>query len=317
MEEDYYKVLGVERSASASAIKKAYHALAAKYHPDANPDKRAKQRFQQIQKAYEVLSDAEKRKAYDQFGAAFEQFEGGGPQGAWRTSGGQNADFGDIDFSQFFGGQGRDAPAGFEEIFRHFAQGAGPTQRAPRGNRRGGHRGADVTHEVEIPFRTSIEGGEIRLNLRRPGGKSETVEVKIPPGIEDGKQMRLRGHGESAPMPGDLLLTIRVAPHANYTRRGDDLTVRVPVTLGEAALGAKIDVPSPWGTIAVKVPAGTSSGKRLRIKGHGVRRADKTPGDLYVELAIVLPATLDDESLALLRQFAERHPQSPRGDVTW
>jgi len=326
MEEDFYKILGVERSATPAEIKKAHRDLAAKYHPDANPDKRAKQRFQQIQKAYEVLSDVDKRKAYDQFGSAFEQMEGGGPQGAWRTTGGHGPEFGDIDFSQYFGGQahGGDTAGGFDEIFRHFAQGpqGGPGQgaqghRNSRAGRRGGHRGGDVTHEVEIAFQTAVQGGEVRLNLRRPGGKTETLEVKIPAGIEDGKAIRLRGQGESAPMPGDLLLTIRIAPHPHYTRRGADLTVRLPVTLAEAALGAKVDVPTPWGTIAVKVPAGTSSGKRLRVKGHGVRQEGKTQGDLYVELAIVLPSELDEASLDLIRKFAELHPQRPRGDVSW
>lgn len=321
MEEDYYKVLGVDRSATAAAIKKAYRELAAKYHPDANPDKRAKQRFQQIQKAYEVLSDAEKRKAYDQFGPAFEQFEGAAPHGPWRTGGGQGPEFTDFDFSQFFGGQAHGAPGGFDEIFRHFAQGGGQagTQgpRNNRGGRKGGHRGGDVAHEVEIPFQTSIQGGEVRLNLRRPNGKSETIEVKIPAGIEDGKTIRLRGQGETAPMPGDLLLTIRIAPHPHFTRRGADLVVRVPVTLGEAALGAKVDVPTPWGTIAVKVPAGASSGKRLRIREHGVRREGKPSGDLYVELLIVLPSHLDDASLELVRKLAERNPQTPRGDLSW
>jgi len=318
MEEDYYKVLGVERSATPAAIKKAYRELAAKFHPDANPDKRAKQRFQQIQKAYDVLSDADKRAAYDQFGPAFEQMEAGGPQGAWRTTGGHGPEFGDIDFNQFFGGQapGGGTAGGFDEIFRHFAQGSqGP--RNARGGRKGGHRGGDVTHEVEIPFQTAVQGGEVRLNLRRPGGKAETIEVKIPAGIEEGKAIRLRGQGETAPMPGDLLLTIRIAPHPHFTRRGADLLVRIPVTLGEAALGAKVDVPSPWGTIAVKVPAGTSSGRRLRIKGHGIRREGKPEGDLYVELMIVLPAALDDTSIELVRKFAEHNAHSPRGEVSW
>ncbi len=319
MEEDYYKVLGVERSATPAAIKKAYRDLAAKYHPDANPDKRAKQRFQQIQKAYDVLSDSDKRKAYDQFGSAFEQMEAGGPQGAWRTTGGHGPEFGDIDFSQFFGGQapGGGSAGGFDEIFRHFAQGAQGKQNSRGGRRAGGHRGGDVTHEVEIAFQTAVQGGEVRLNLRRPGGKTETLDVKIPAGIEDGKSIRLRGQGEMAPMPGDLLLTIRIAPHPHYTRRGADLTIRLPVTVAEAALGAKVDVPTPWGTIAVKVPAGTSSGKRLRIKGQGVRREGKPEGDLYVELAIVLPSELDAASLDLVKQFAERNPQRPRGDVSW
>lgn len=321
MEEDYYKVLGVERDATAAAIKKAYRELATKYHPDANPDKRAKQRFQQIQKAYDVLGDAEKRKAYDQFGPAFEQIEAGGGAGPFRGGRGAAPDFGDIDFSQFFGGQapGGDSGEGFEEIFRHFggAQAGPQSARGGRGGRRGTSRGQDVSHEVEIPFQVAVQGGEVRLNLRRPGGKPETIEVKIPVGIEDGKTIRLRGQGEMANIPGDLLLTVRIASHPAFTRRGPDLTVRVPVTLGEAALGAKIDVPSPWGEIAVKIPPGTSSGKRLRIKGHGVRREGQPDGDLYVELSIVLPKELDEASQELVRKFDEKNPQRPRGDLSW
>lgn len=318
MEEDYYKVLGVDRAASASDIQKAYRKLATKYHPDVNPDQKAKQRFQQVQKAYDVLGDEKKRKGYDQFGPAFEQIEAAGGQGPFRSGrAGPGPDFGDIDFSQFFGGAaGAGGGAGFEEIFRQFG-GAGGAAGGRGGARRGGHRGADVKHEVEIPFGTSVMGGEVRLALRRPGGKSESIDVKIPAGIADGKTIRLRGKGEPAPMPGDLLLTVRVAPHPYFSRRGDDLIARTPVTLAEAALGAKIDVPGPWGTISVKLPPGTSSGKRLRVKGHGVRREDDEPGDLYVEVSIVLPAELDETSLDLLRKFDEHNPQQPRRGVSW
>lgn len=322
MDHDYYKVLGVSRDSSAADIKKAYLNLAAKYHPDVNPDKKAKERFQEVQKAYEVLGDQEKRKAYDKFGPAFEQMGGGGgAQGPFGWSGQGGPDVGDIDFSQFFGGpfQGGDSAGGFDEIFRHFS-GQAKTQRNSRGHQRrsGGHRGGDIEHAVDIPFTTAVVGGEVRLNMRRPGGKTEKIDVHIPPGIDDGKVIRLRGRGEPAPMPGDLLLTVHILPHPHFTRRGKDLTVRLPITLGEAASGAKVDVPGPWGTISVKVPAGgAATGKRLRVKGHGVRREGEPAGDLYVDIVVALPEHLDEASAELLRQFDARNPQRPRSDVTW
>lgn len=328
MSDDYYQMLGVGRGASADEIQKAYRKLAKKYHPDLNPDdKAAQKKFKEIQQAYDVLSDDKKRKMYDQFGSNFEQMgQGGGPQwsgqmppgfegfqgfdfgGGWQTAGGRTAS--------------QQLPPELEEMLRQFTGGGasfdvGGTRRRRRAPLA---PGADVHHEVEIPFRTSVTGGEVSLRMSRPGRKTETITVKIPAGIEEGKTIRLRGQGEGSPddgPPGDLLVTVRIAPHPSFRRDGLDLIVRVPVTIGEAALGGKVDVPTPHGIISLKVPPGTSSGARLRAKGQGIKKADGTTGDLYAEIMIALPKDLDSASTNLLRDLDSRLGYNPRQDLTW
>jgi DnaJ-class molecular chaperone len=171
-----------------------------------------------------------------------------------------------------------------------------------------------------VPFATAVLGGEAALSIRRGTGDVETIRVKIPAGIDDGKRIRLRGQGEpgigDAPA-GDILLTIRVSPHPYFRRTGNRLDVRVPVTLAEAALGAKIDVPTPQGTISLTVPPNTSSGQRLRIKGHGVRPASQPPGDLFAEIQIVLPERLSSEERRQLAEISNHYPQSPRAELRW
>jgi len=309
MSDDFYKTLGVGRTASADEIQKAYRKLARKYHPDVNTGKDAKAKFQQIQKAYETLSDEPKRKLYDQFGSSYEQIASGrGP-----TGGGYEGAPG-FDFSQVFGGAGGAGGSPFGEFFQQFAQ----QQQA--GGRRGGRRtarGNDLQHELEIAFHTSVTGGEARLHVRRANGHEETMTVKIPAGIDQGQTIRLRGQGEEGARPGDLLITIKIAPHPYFRRRGLDLEVSVPVTLAEAALGTKIDVPTSHGVLAIKVPAGTSSGKRLRLKGQGIENKAGERGDLYAEIQIVLPERIDTESAELIRQFDRRHSFNPRADLRW
>jgi len=316
MAEDYYKILGVERGASPKEIEKAYRKLARKYHPDLNPDdKTAKERFQKVQRAYDVLNDPEKRKMYDQFGSGFESMGGGGPR--WQTHGTAPEGFQEVDFSQFFGGESQGGGfGGFEEILRQFAGGGGARR---RGRQAPPARGADLHHDLQIPFATSITGGQAQLSVRRADGKVESITVKIPPGIEDGKKIRLRGQGERSPSggtSGDLLITVRVGKHPCYRRHGRDLEVAVPVTLGEAALGAKIELPTPQGVISLKIPPGTSSGKRLRLKGMGVAGSDGH-GDLYAEIQIVLPPDLDKEDLARIRQLEHGYRENPREELQW
>ena len=173
---------------------------------------------------------------------------------------------------------------------------------------------------MQIPLNTAVSGGEVQLTVERPRGKKETLAVKIPPGIEDGKKIRVRGHGQPAPRggtPGDILLTVRVLPHPYFHRRGNQLYVRVPVTLGEAAAGAKVDVPTPRGTVALSIPPGSSSGTKLRVKGHGVKPKNGSAGDLLAEIQIVLPKTLNETDRQAIRQIDEHYSQNPRGELRW
>ena len=324
MAEDYYKILGVRRDASQAEIQKAYRELARKHHPDKNPDdKSAKKRFQRIQAAFDVLNDPQKREMYDRYGSSFETMGSGGPRGrpTWGAGPGfafTGQGFEDVDFSQFFSQQFGGGPApDLGDLFGQFQRGSRGARRKPAGTR---IRGADVRRELLVPFISSITGGEAQITLLRQSGKSETIAVKIPPGIEDGKKIRLRGQGEPAPGgggPGDVLLTVRVAPHPCFQRRGNQLLVKVPVTLAEAALGAKIDVPTPRGTVSLRIPPETSSGAKLRIKGHGVEPRGGTAGDLLVEVQIELPKDLDEATRQMIRQIAQKHPQDLREHLQW
>jgi len=327
MAEDYYQVLGVPRSASQTDIQKAYRELARKFHPDMNPDdKSAKKKFQRIQAAFDVLNDPQKREMYDRYGSSFEAMGGGGPRGGatWRTTRGagpafSGSQFEDLDFSQFFGerfGAEPESAGGFADFFSQFRRGAG-TRRTASGRPR---RGTDLVHEITIPFTTSVVGGEVQITVDRQSGRVETIAVKIPPGIVDGKKIRLRGQG-SAPseggQPGDIILTVHVEPHPFFQRRENNLIVRVPVTLAEAALGAKVDIPTPKGTVAIQIPPGTSSGTKLRVKGHGLVPKNGPPGDLLAEVQIVLPRQLDETARDLIRQIDERCRQNPRVHLRW
>ena len=328
MAEDYYKILGVSRNASQADIQKAYRELARKYHPDMNPDdKSATKKFQQIQRAFDVLNNPEKREMYDRYGSSFETMGAGGPRaGAWGAApggaefhagpGGFHAE--DVDFSQFFGERfGGEPTGGLGDLFAHFRRGGGGgTARAGTARR----RGADLAAELEIPFATSITGGEVQLGVQRPTGKTETLMVKIPAGIEDGKKIRVRGQGEPAAgqgTPGDILITIHVAPHPCFSRRGNNLLVRVPLTLGEAAAGAKVDLPTPTGTVSLTIPPGTSSGTKFRIKGHGVAAGRAAAGDLLAEAQVVLPKDLDPADRQTLKQLDQRYPSNPRQNLRW
>jgi len=326
MAEDYYNTLGVARDASAADIQKAYRKLARKYHPDLNPDDAsAKKKFQEVQQAFDVLNDTSKRELYDRYGSSFESMGGGGggPRSGgarWSTQGGEEVDFSDL-FGGRYGGGGGDPSGMFGDIFTQFRRAGGGRSR--RAAPEEPQRGADIGAELEIPFNTAVLGGQAQIQLRRHTGKVETLTVKIPAGIDEGKKIRLRGQGEAGASgeAGDILITIHVSPHPWFTRRGNDLEVRVPITLAEAALGAKVDVPTPQGTISLRVPPQSSSGKKLRIKGRGVPGRNGEAGDLYAQLEIVLPAQLDEESLDLVKKLDERiettSPQQPRRDLKW
>ncbi len=322
MAEDYYKTLGVKRDATQADLEKAYRALAKKYHPDLNPDdKTAKKKFQAVQAAFDVLNDPKKRELYDRYGSSFEDVARAKAQGGGAGPGGfhpgqmpPGAE--DIDFSQLFGGQFGGGQGGFADIFSQFRGGGSGRRR----RQAGASRGQDVESSIEIPFNLAVTGGHTQLSISRDGEHTETLEVKIPAGIDDGKKIRLRGQGQPAPeggTPGDLLILVHVSPHPWFTRKGDDLFVKLPITLGEALQGGKVDVPTPKGTVAITVPANTSSGKRLRIKGRGVEPKGRPAGDLYAEVQIVLPEGLDAATIETIRAAETKQPLHPRDQLRW
>lgn len=341
MAENYYSTLGVERSASQEEIQKAYRKLARKYHPDLHADKDEKERestkhkFQKVQQAYDILSEPEKRRMYDQFGEGFEQMRGA-PHGAGPFGGGPfgGGPYGGPPFGTGPGG----APNGpsYEEFLRQM--GAGGAGQAPsRGGGFGGFEdllrkmggfgggretaqasGEDLETEITIPFGVSVLGGTHQVSFQRRSGKVETVEVKIPSGIEPDKKIRLRGQGFPNPSggpPGDLMVKVKIAPHPSYARTGLNLNVTVPISVKEAIAGAKILLKTPHGKISLSVPPGSSSGKSLRLRGMGIRTKDRS-GDLIATLQIMIPKSVPAEDLKLLEQLRGNW-DSPDRDCDW
>ncbi len=367
---DYYEVLGINKGSSEADIKKAFRKLARKYHPDVNPgDKTAEQRFKELNEAYEVLSDKDKRQQYDQFGhAAFEQgFGGAGPgsQGSYGFEG--------------FGGQGAEFYSGnFENIFGNiFGQRAG----RPRGPQ----RGEDVTYSVEIDLEDALFGRTMNLDLDREiscttcggsgsqpgtlpktcptcrgtgaittgkgfmhyaqvcptcrgegtvnptpcktcGGsgrarKNDRISVKIPPGVDNGSKVRVAGMGGPGAQgggPGDVFIVTRVRPHGYFERKGDNLYSSAKVTVKEAALGEKIEIPTIDGTVMLSLPAGVQTGQQLKLKGKGVPHlGGGGVGDHYVTVQVVTPVGLNDRAKDLLRELDRTAPFDPRRDITF
>lgn len=315
---DYYEILGVARDAAPEAIKKAYRGLARKYHPDVNPgDKSAEGRFKEVQAAYDVLSDQEKRALYDRHGrAAFEGMAAAGSRAGateWASRfGGQQPEFDHIDISDLLGsfGAAQGGEAGGASIFEDLMG-------RVRGNKPGRPRaGRAMEARLTIPFLTAVKGGETTIEIERGTGKSESLVVKIPPGVDTGAKLRLKGQGEPAAKGtprGDLTIAIDVEPHPYFKRDGQNLQVEVPVSVSEAILGAKIDVPTLDGMKSLTIPQGSSSGQKLRLKGQGIPApAGKPGGDLFVVLKVVVPKNIDPASRRLIEQFSEQNPQHPR-----
>jgi curved DNA-binding protein len=302
MPRDYYEVLGVPKTASEAEIKKAYRKLARQYHPDRNPgDKQAETRFKEVQEAYDVLSDKSKREQYDRFGF-------GGPGGGFPGGGGGPFRWGGggPGFEGFRGVEAEDLASlfrqfggmGGEDLGEILGRGRG-RGRAPRG------RPADVETEVTLPFTTAALGGAVTLRV-----DGHELEVKVPAGIEDGKKLRLSGQG---PGGADLYVKVHIEPHPYFRREGNDLVLEVPLSLAEAVLGTKVEVPTLDGTrLTVKVPPGTSSGSRLRLRGRGI-----AGGDQYIEIKVVVPRVEDGRGRELIEEFARLHPQNPRESVPW
>lgn len=280
---DYYELLGVKKDATAEVIKKAYRKLAVKYHPDKNAgDKQAEERFKEISEAYAVLSDTEKRKQYDQFGAD------GFHQKFSQEDIFKGFDINDLLREMGFGGAGRGGSG--------FGRGA-----------RGARQGEDLAMEVQVTLREAALGGEKRVGFQH-GGQREDLSLKIPAGIEDGAQLRVKGKGSAGAgggPAGDLYLTIRVGGDPDFTRDGDDLTVERQIRFSEAVLGTTLDVPTMDTPKRIKVPAGVQSGTKIRLKGCGItRRGGSGKGDLYVKIEVKVPELVTGEQKKLLEQLA-------------
>ncbi|MHC4946700.1 MAG: DnaJ C-terminal domain-containing protein [Planctomycetota bacterium] len=307
---DYYEVLGVGRTATADEIRRAYRRLARRHHPDVSTSPDAAERFAEIGEAYAVLSDDEKRTAYDRFGHAGVGPAPGaaGPTGAGWGDFRSRADVSDIGsiFEEMFGGRGgRGSPFGG-------GPGAGPRPAPPRA-------GEDVAHQVTVSFLTAARGGAERVRLATGRGASQAIDVRIPPGIEPGAKLRVKGKGHPSVTggpPGDLILTVQVGGHPYFRREGLDLLVDLPVTVAEAAFGATVAVPLLDGSANVKVPAGASSGQKLRLKGKGVADGTGRQGDFYAIIQIVAPDPMSDRVRDLLGELAGEL-KNPRDSTPW
>ncbi len=306
---DFYETLGVSRSASEKEIRQAYRKLARKYHPDLNPnDKQGEERFKEIGRAYEVLSDADKRKKYDRWGHNWERIEqaekagataGAGFRGApggfrWTTTGGGGADAGFDD--EMLGG-----------LFDQLLRGAGRSGARARSNAR--IPGEDYEHPTEVTLEEAFAGAVRMIQIQEPNGQGKTIEVKIPPGVTDGSRVRVAGKGSAGVgggRPGDLYLLISVQPHPRFKRDGDDLSVPVDVPLYAALLGGEVNVPTPRGTrLALKLPSETQNGQRFRLAGQGMPQLGSSQrGDLYAEVRVVVPSKLTDRERELFEELA-------------
>ena len=321
---DYYTTLGVAKGATEKEIKAAFRKLARKYHPDVNPgDKGAESKFKELNEANEVLSDPVKRKKYDELGANWRQYEqappagggnpfaggspfGGGAQGGFRTMSQEEM----ADMFGGAGGAGADSP--FSDFFTTFfgGMGEGPSEgRRGRGRPRA-QKGRDVEHPIELDLEEALKGSVQRLALRHDG-QARTVEVRIPPGVIEGSRVRVAsegGRGTGNAPSGDLFLRVQIKPHPSFELKGRDVytKTRVPVTI--AVLGGEVDVLTPDAkTLRLKVPAGTQSGQRFRLRGHGFPAIGKPDerGDLYATVDVTVPKTLTDEERALYQSLSE------------
>lgn len=317
MARDFYEVLGVGRDADPSEIQRAYRKEARRHHPDVNKDPAAEERFKELSEAYDVLSDPDQRKRYDAFGEDFRRVPpdvdpadwrqsrsyagagsrrggaGGATGGAGYSGGVRFTDFGDdIDLEDLLGGMfGGRRGAGWGRV-----------------------QGSDQETEVEITVEEAYHGTQRTLTISGPEG-SRSVDVTIPAGVVDGQRIRLQGQGGQGvggAQPGDLYLVVRIAAHPRYRVSGRNLQVLLPLTPWEAALGASVDIDTPGGPATVKVPAGTSSGRRLRLKGRGLPNRRGTPGDLLAEAQIKVPPSLTPEERRLFEELGKVSDFDPR-----
>jgi len=282
-EKDFYKVLGVDKKAAADEIKKKYRALARDLHPDKTKGDSAKEeKFKAVSEAYEILSDAKKRAEYDEARSLFERGGFRAPQGG----GFQGGDFHDV----FGGGNPQDI---FANLFGNAA-------------RRGPRKGQDLQTEATITFRESVFGTTLDLRLATDRGQAQNISARVPTGVSDGAKIRVKGKGAQGEAgPGDLFIQLHVKPHPIFSRKGENLTITLPVTFAEAALGADIKVPTMAGDdVTVRIAPGTPNGRTLRVKGRGITKGSTT-GDLLVTVEVQVPQRVDGKALEALKTFAE------------
>ncbi|HEY8510212.1 MAG TPA: DnaJ C-terminal domain-containing protein [Steroidobacteraceae bacterium] len=310
---DYYKILGVQRNATDEEIKKAYRRLARKYHPDVSKEKNAEEKFKEVQEAYEVLRDKEKRAAYDQLGSQWKAGDQFRPPPGW----GRGFEFRagpDMDFEGM----------GFSDFFSTLFGGGGPFAGTAGARARSQSRpGRDLQAQTEITLEEAFHGTQRTLEVRKPEYKpdgtvetrTQTVRVSIPAGITDGQMLRLAGQGSpgiGGGRAGDLYLEVRIRPHDRYQLNGKDVTLTLPVAPWEAALGATVAVPTLGGPVEMRIPAGAQSGQKLRLRGRGL--PGNPPGDQLVQLKIVVPPANSPKARALYEQMQRELPFDPRAD---
>jgi curved DNA-binding protein len=311
---DLYETLGVAKTADAAEIKRAFRKLTQQFHPDKNPgDKQAEERFKEVSSAYEVLSDADKRKNYDEFGdiSLTQGFDaerarayrsatrgGGGRRGRPGAPGGMPFD------ESFFSNVGDARGTSFDDLLSQlFGGGRVVDPMGARGRRPVSQRGHDIEGEITIEFADMLRGAVVPLRIESGSGGARTLDVKVPAGIADGGKLRLRGQGGAGDPAGDILLTVRVAPHPRLKRDGKDLQLDLPVTALEAYRGGPVDVPTPSGTVTLKLKPGSQNGQTLRLKGKGIAPPGQDPGDLLVKLDVRLPPGGDEALLAALERL--------------
>jgi curved DNA-binding protein len=326
---DYYATLGVTKSASDKELKAAYRKLARKHHPDVNPgDKSAESKFKEINEAYEVLGDPEKRRKYDELGANWRMYEqaqqqgqpfagspfgfggGGGEGGAWTINMGGPGGYRTMSEEEMRDMFGTEDP--FSDFFRTFfgGGGAGPETRS-RGRGPRSQKGRDIEHEVELTLEEAYHGAMRRISIKA-GGHARSVDVRIPPGVKDGSRVRAAGEGESGSnggASGDLFLRVRIKAHPVFERKGDDLYAKVQVPVTIAVLGGEAQVPTITGSVRLKVPEATQPGQVFRLKGHGMPLVGKPDqkGDLYATIDVQLPRSLTKDQRAAWEQIRKLH----------
>lgn len=306
MADDYYQLLGVARSADAKEIQRAYRKLARTYHPDVNKGAGAEDRFKQISEAYHVLADPESRAQYDRFGADFRQFAGAEREDASRSrAGGRRA-------------TPRSGPSGFS--WSSARSGAGPGGASVDwgdlfGDVFGSARGPDNQVEIELTVDEAFHGGPRTIVVSGPDGDPRTFDIQIPAGVLDGQRMRVSGGGSAGREDGgagDLIITYRVRPDRRQRVDGKNLEIDLPISPWEAALGSSVPARAPGGQITVRVPAGSSTGRRLRLKGQGMPQQGGKPGDLFARVKIMVPATLTDRERELFEKLERESAYDPR-----